>query len=181
MSSFTTKCAHCKQPSNTIHFHLNKNQSFNCGLCHNTTYYCDGTCETNYEYHLNSLKESASLTPKIKSQYYRTRLPYHKTPKLLQMHIQKYHTNNLQNQHWAYQTISNILDQPLHQVIDGTNNNIYSCDSDDDHQTLIYPDCYMSTHIALTRYVKSCLNVGLQESTKVLVCQAMYQKIYFNH
>ena len=39
----------------------------------------------------------------------------------------------------------------------------------------------MSIHNALTRYVKSCLNVGIQESTKVLVCQAMYQKIYFNH
>ena len=70
MLSFTIKCTHCKQSTNTIQFCLNKNQSYNCCVCCKTTYYGDGTCETNYEYHFNSLKQSRPLTPKIKSQYY---------------------------------------------------------------------------------------------------------------
>ena len=70
MSSFLTKCTHCKQSTNTIQFYLNKNQLYKCGICCNTTYYCDGTCKTNYQSHFNSLKQSISLTPKFKSHYY---------------------------------------------------------------------------------------------------------------
>lgn len=202
-NSFPMQCANCHHKPPNDNTPILTNRSYLCIKCHKVTYLCDGTCITYSTRHLSYFKKQKIISGYMWRKLQKQRVQYHTSSLKLHNHILLFHRSNdeinplnvstdilfpsslinhdtsislpdstIPDMEITNESISTELCTPGNPQIHLDSNGVEACEKS---------ISVISQNKSMNRYVTTCLEVGVIQATKILVCNATFQKVAYSN